>query len=74
MTSAEFAEWIAFDRVYPFTIDRAEYAMAINSSVLASAHSKDKAFSYADFLLEPRRRQQDPRAMEKILEAMYGTH
>lgn len=48
--------------------------MAINSSILASAHSKDKTFSYSDFLLEPRRRQQDPRAMEKILEAMYGSN
>jgi len=72
ISSAEFAEWVAFNRKYPFVIDRAEYAMAINSAILANTNSKNRSYSYDDFLLQPEKKIQDAKAMEKTLEALYG--
>lgn len=74
--SAEFAEWVAFNNIHPFMVDRVEYAVAIQSALLANIHSKDKKFTYSDFLIQgkkaPKRQSQD--IIMKTLEGLYGRH
>lgn len=71
--SSEFAEWIAYNNRNPFMIDRVEYSIAILTALIANIHSKNKTFTFEDFLLKQREpKQQSALVMEKTLEALYG--
>lgn len=52
ITSAEFAEWMAYYNVEPFGEERADLRQAITTSVLANAHrGKGKApYKTTDFM------------------------
>ena len=51
--SREYAEWIAFDRLYPIGLDRADWHAAMIASVLANAfRGKGRRFRVQDFLPE----------------------
>lgn len=69
--SAEFSEWVAFNNVDNFMIDRAEYSVAILSAITASINSK-KSYTYEDFLLTPEKKVADPREWEKQMSKIYG--
>lgn len=73
--SREFAEWVAYNNRTSFMVDRVEYSIAILSSLIANIHSKDRRFTYEDFLLRQRKpQQQTALVMQKTLEALYGSN
>ncbi len=36
--SAEFAEWLAYHEIEPFTVDRSEYILCTIAAILANVH------------------------------------
>lgn len=72
INSTDFAELIAYNNIRPFLIDRSEYSIAVLSSLIANIHSKERKFTYEDFLLQSETKIQDSKSIEKTLEALYG--
>ena len=70
--SAEFSEWIAFNNIYPFIIDRSEYSTAILTSLTANINSKNKTFSPDDFLLNQSKKEQSPEEMYNSIKAAFN--
>ncbi len=72
INSQEFSELIAYNNIKPFLIDRAEYSIAVLSSLMANIHSKNKEFSPEDFLLDQEPKKQDPEAIFNSIKAAYN--
>jgi len=72
--SAEFSEWIAFNNIYPFIIDRAEYSTAVLASLTANIHSKNGNYTHEDFLLQKERKIQSGETIAATLGALYGSN
>ncbi|MBT8199580.1 MAG: DUF4035 domain-containing protein [Acidimicrobiia bacterium] len=53
ITSREFAEWIAYDRLEPIGDDRSDHMIAQLTAILANIHRRPgtKAYTVTDFLL-----------------------
>lgn len=53
MSSGEFAEWLAFQRMSPWDAERADLRTALICMVTANTHKgrKGKAYALVDFLL-----------------------
>ena len=70
--SAEFAEWIAYNKINPFMLDRSEYAIAILSAMTANIHSKNNKYTYKDFLLFNEKQKETPTAIFESIKAAYN--
>ena len=59
--SSEFAEWIAYHSIDPFTIDKSEYLLGVVAAILANVHRKKgaRAFKPDDFMPKYGRKQID---------------
>ena len=69
--SAEYSEWIAFNSIYPFIIDRSEYAIATLCALTKNMNSK-KQYAPEDFLINHEKPRQTPEQIAKTLEQLYG--
>ena len=72
VSSSDFAELIALNNKEPFLIDRSEYMLATLCAITANIHSKNRRFTYKDFLLKNETKVQSPMQIQKTLEALYG--
>ena len=73
--SAEFAEWIAFNNLEAFTVDRSEYMLAVVACILANTNRKpnSRAFEPKDFLPEFKRKEpQTSQSVEQTLRALLN--
>ena len=71
ITHKQFVNWQIYYKDNPFGDFRADLRQAITSELVAKAHFKDaKNKKIADFMaITPKRRQQTPEEMKKILDA-----
>ena len=69
ISAREFAEWIAYDRMSPVGLERAEWGAAMLAAVFANAFrsSKQRAFSPADFLPQWDRQRKTPEELEQAI-------
>jgi len=73
--SAEFAEWIAYHSIDPFTIDKSEYLLAVIASILANVHRKKGSRTYkpGDFIPKYGKKQVDSaQNIETKLRAIFN--
>ena len=72
LTSAEFAELIAFNNIEPFLINRSEYAIAVLGSFIADIVYKNNKLTPEDFLIQKKKKVDNPLMIQKHFEALYG--
>ena len=77
ISSAEFAEWIAYDRIDPFGEERADLRAAIIAATVANAFrgKNGKTFMPVDFMPLVARegsREQTPTEMKNQLKTAFG--
>ncbi len=70
INSTEFSEWVAFNNIEPFTVNKVEQMLAVVCSILANTHRKrNKPYGPEDFL--PKRRNPNPDNIETKLKALF---
>lgn len=72
INSRQFGELIAYNNIDNFTLDRAEYSLAIIASMLANALNKNQKFKASDFLLNSKPKKIDLTDIQTTLAKMYG--
>jgi len=73
--SQEFAEWVAYHSIEPFSVDKCEYQLAVIASILANVHRKKGAREYKpkDFIPEyGKRRIESAHDIEIKLRALFN--
>ncbi len=71
--SAEYSEWIAFNNIDPFTIDRSEQMLAVVCSILANTHRKrNKPYGPDDFLPKYRQKPVNSQDIESKLKVLFN--
>ncbi len=73
--SSEFAEWIAYHSIDPFTIDKSENLLAVVAAILANVHRAKGARTYKpeDFILKYGKKQVDSaQNIETKLRAIFN--
>lgn len=68
MSSEEFAEWCAFDRMNPGEPERSDLQAAMIASVIANSNKgkKGKAFGLDDFMLKFKKDERIPRTGQEV--------
>lgn len=73
-SSAELAEWMAYDRIEPFGQRQSDYMMASNMAITANIHSRKgaKPYSASDFLPKIKKPMSEQELVENIKLAFGG--
>jgi hypothetical protein len=75
INSAEFSEWMAYNTINPFTVDRTEAMLSVACSILANTSRKkgSKAYKPADFIPKyGRKKVMKPTDLETKMRALFN--
>lgn len=75
INSAELSQWMAFDKVDPFTVDRIELILARFMALIANMSSKTGNHTAREFLpFAETRRETDFTKLEQMFKSTYGAN